>query len=279
MIWLLAAALAASPDELLAEARRAERAGDAAAELAACQELLATAPPQHGSRGRCGPRVAHLLSRQDADGGFLSYTQLNALRHLPRDEARPRAEALYRAPSTPEGLRIDLALWLARDAQQAGQDPRPFLEDWPGAEPAQRAARDSLLSAVTGQESRAQEARTTGSTRRIGAALSAITLAVFAIVCPPLAWRARALRPRPVGLALLGVLGLGAALIAWRWEAESGRATLAMLPPLALVHGLSLWGILGSRRPGALRALVGLSTLAVAYLTLWRFELLDRVGL
>lgn len=267
MIGLLGLALAASPDALLDAARLAERAGDPVAERDACEALLNLAPPDAAAGQRCAQRLAHLRARQDPDGGFSALSRLNALRRLPADPARIQAEALYAEPGLPEALRRDLALWLARDAVNRGEDPRPFLADWPEAEPAQRAARDALL---------AVPAR---AAPRRGPPIAAALLAIFALLCLPLSWSSRSERPAPYGLAALLFIGLGFALIAGRWEPRAGWATLALLPPLGLVHLLSLYALRAERLTAAVRALSGAATLASFYLVLWRFELLDRVGL
>lgn len=262
---LLSLALAAEPDALLAQAREAQGQNDPAGERAACDAVMAQAPAGHAARERCAARLAYLQARQDADGGLSAYARFLALRS--DAEALPQIRAMYDDPSLPSALHQDLALWLARSSG----DPTPYLDGWTGADGAQAAARRQLLSEPRRGERRRR--------RDAGAQLALGSAALFAVVAAPGAWRARAQRPKPVGLALLGAVGLGSALIAGLWEFKAAQAILGATVLLVPVHLLSLYGLLGGGRTLPLRVLAGLAGLAVVYLVLWRMELLDRVGL
>lgn len=307
---------AADPDALLRDARAAERAGDHAAEHAACTQLLA-----QGATGRpaevCEKRLGWLEVRRDTDGSFASLTELQAVRRSRRtlapEEARARVAALTSAETAPETVRDEASIWLARealtdrgDAEDALRWTTPLwdrLRDAPDS--ATRSAAADLHSrallasgdedAALTVESEAKPLRSAVPREGLPLAMSKqrrgrlrvvswAVLAAFAGVAGPLAGLAfrRGPRPRPRGLLPLTFACLGAAGLAAAWDPTTLPAFGVLLAALAAVHTVAAGALAHRRHPvltAALRGLTALATLGAAYLVLGHFQLLDGVGL
>ncbi len=112
---LSVAAAQGAEGALLAEARRAEREGEPAAEHAACLALLDLGPS-----APCAQRLAFLERRQGADGGWDGLTLLRRAQRGGADRAA--VEALIADPATPPDLGSDARAWL--------QPPLPAGPSW-----------------------------------------------------------------------------------------------------------------------------------------------------
>ncbi len=306
----------ADPDVLLQEARAAERAGDPAAEHAACTQLLAETTQGRGARV-CERRLARLALRRDADGSFDGIAALGAVRRSrdtqPVEAARAQVAALVEDADVAAQVRDEAALWLAEEALDERGDAADALQ-WTTPlweklreEPAsttRSAAADlhgrALLASGDVAGARAVDAAAAPvrssvpreglplalAERRRGhlQAASWLSLVAFGGLAAPLAGATLRSGPRPTprGLVPLAVACLGAGALA----AAQDRATLPVFGVLLIVFGcvhVLAAGALARPRSTALRllvrALTALATLGGAFLVLEGFSLLDGVGL
>lgn len=299
MIWVVAAAYADDPDALLRRARAAESAGDPAAAVVACEELVARWPDEPRA-ATCARRLAILARRRDADGSLRAWTELEDVR-LRRaelgDAARARVEALWAAPGTPEVVRAEAAAWLAREELAA--DPAQVLvhtdpwrdRDVPDEPELTRRLRqlaaEALATLGRDDEARALQERvrvavgpTSGRAtpvdailrdrrQRQGAWAAGASVAAFLALAAPGIRELKGLSPW--GLAPLSLATLGAAALCWAWSWRVAVAVLASGPALAAVHALAAGGLrraTGARR-GALRIAAGAASAGVLYGALW----------
>lgn len=297
-------------------ARRAERAGDYAAEQTACQEIVA-APAASAARVRCARRLAWLAPRQDPDGTFRALTALEAFRRaaqaLPPEDARTQAAALARDPQAAPQVREEAALWLAREALRREQADEALAWTTPlwsttspsssSSEVADLHARALLLSGdVAGAQAVEAAADPLRSLRaREGFPLKLLEhrrdrlhrlswglLGGYLLLAVPLAaagwWQVRAAAPRPVGLLALALIGASFAALSALREPGSLTTFLALIGAMGVLHLLSAGALLWTRgRTPAwrwgLRLGAALASAAVGYLTLHASGQLEVVGL
>jgi len=294
----LALAQAAEPAALLEQARRAEREGRPADEVAACTELLAL-EAGGGPARVCEERLAWLAAREDPGGGFQGLTRLEQGRR--GGELEPVAQD----PSVSPTVRAEASVALSSRA--LAEDPTLALHWteawWPGeALPAQtrvlvgRARLRALIALGREDEARAVDAALGQSSssaqvplrlarrEQIGR-LSGLGAAAWALPSLPLAligWR-RAPRPRPLGLLPLALVGLGSLGLAVAWERSLLAPFAMLLAGLLLSHLLAAGGALALQSRPVWRGLYGLAsalgTGALALFLMQRGDLLSWLGL
>lgn len=300
-------------DAWIRTARAAERAGDPAAERAACEALVRTFPDDR-STPACAQRLAWIAARADTDGGLVGLEGvLNLQREahaLSPEQVEARARALLGTPGLSEVLAAELWLRVARSAASRGDPeealraaaqglalpgiPEPVTRQLRGVEAAALAASGRAEEALAVEQqagllrsARPQEGAALVLRERRRSALgwaSWAAVAVFGAISTPLAARgwSRAPRPRPMGLVPLTLAILGAAVLAGARDANAGLAALALWPPLAALHLLSAGAAIG-RVHCAVRLLIGimagLASAGACFLVLQRFGLLGTVGL
>ena len=302
----------------LADARAAERNGDPAAEHAACVALVEETPGGPGAEA-CRRRLVWLDARQDGAGGFGALEALQTVRRGRRDlelsDARARVEAIATHPDASTRVRDEARLWLGRDALEQQADPEAALR-WtrplwdrlapeagrPGGLRAQVADVHARALLASGDPDSAGKVEAVATPIRSAVPREGLPLAIrsqrrehvrlaawaglglFGIAAGPPAARTwtRAPRPRPLGLAPLLVVGLGAVGLVAAWDAAVAPAVLAVLATLTASHLVSA-GALAATPPGArrtgLRVLAGLGTLAAAWLASDALGLAAAVGL
>ena len=302
----------------LADARAAERIGDASAEHAACTALVAETPSGPGAEA-CRRRLGWLKARQDDDGGFDALEAMQTVRRSRRDlelaEARARVEAIATEPGASNRVRDEARLWLGRDALEQQADPEATLR-WtrplwdrlapeagrPGELRAQVADVHARALLASGDEPTARAVQAAAAPIRSAVPREGLPLAIrsrdrervrlaawaglglFGLAAGPPAARTwtRAPRPRPWGLAPLLVVGLGTAGLVAARDAGTAPAVLAVLAILIAAHLVSAGALAatpaGTRRTG-LRVLAALGTLAAAWLASDALGLAEAVGL
>lgn len=234
-----------------AEGEAAERAGDWAAALDAWRRCVAEGPDL--DRRYCAAREA-VLAPQAADG-FAGWSALEATRRAYRelgsDAALARMEAALAAhPDSPAAEAI--RAWIAHERSARGEHE------------AARALAPEGAPMRPVVEANAAAARAAGRQRAIGLTGAGLALTHLAVALRgpgPTRW--------PRAAAVLALLGLAPALIAWRTDAGDVGWLLVTGAWIALCTALA------PRAPawlGALGALGGAALLA------WRAGWLDRVG-
>jgi hypothetical protein len=314
---LLLAALPARAGHL-EDARAAERAGDHAAEHAACTALLGEDAGGPGAEA-CRRRIAWLDARRDTDGGFAALEALQAVRRdrrtLAPEDAWSRVEAVARATEAAARVRDEAALWLAREALDRREDAALALT-WTGplwARLAPEAGRPGGLRAQaadlharallgTGDEAGARAVEAAAAPVRSAVPREGLPLAIrnrdrarartgawaglalFGLAAGPPAvrtWRGPD-RPRPRGLVPLLVVGLGATGLVAAWDLATAPGVLAVVGAFAAVH-LVAAGALAATPAGPLRVAQRLvavvGTLAAGWLVADRLGLAAQVGL
>ena len=294
MWWLVAMAAASGLDD----ARRLEREGRFAAALAAAE-------PCAVADTRCASLRDRLLARQDPDGSFVGWGELQAVRASLRTDGpqvtRPRVEALLDRDLS-AATEAEARLWLADQALR-GQDPQAAVDV---LEPVGEVGEEGLDRRVALLRSRAlaragrwaeadvveADVRANGprrspvqelaveARRRTTSGAALAVLAGFGLVSLPALPRAE--RRVSAGLPWL-LLGLVPMLgIAWAWEAS----LLALCGWLGagfvavhLVSALALSGARSSSHRTAVRLLAAGATVAVLWLALWGTSNTAWVGL
>jgi hypothetical protein len=286
--WVAAWAAEPRADELLSRARRAEQDGRWAEAVAACEEVLATAPRPPEAE-TCGVYLAGWAARRDADGSF---TSLAAIERVRRGAQGPDTLAAWAEDaSVPAVLRAEAALLRARAALDGGDatTARAVLGPWRGSalgDPRVEAlvlALDDEAAAVLGGDAPpgtrgAQQVRARWVASLDAAALAAV--AVTTAACLPAAGRGLRRRPRPWGLAVLAAAAVGAWLLAEGFDPGSGHPIPPLAVGLAAVHAWTLPALAGASPGGRLlvRGAAAVASLAVVWLALSRWGGLAALG-
>ncbi len=297
--------------DLAAASTRAELDHDYAAALKACTEAL-TLLPEGPRSERCRARVTHLALRQDADGSWQGWRELETIRaaYGRVDDSARRAQviALLSQEGVADATRAEAALWLAADSLERRQDATealaattPVYADRSRLEPAQRTRAVMLHAAALAKLGRVDEALQVEDEVRVASAAPRLTpverearrqqqqamvgvawgaVALFAGVAAPRAARSRPLRV-PAGLGLVLGLGVLTALLVNLRDDSAGAALPAMGLGFGLIHLVAAPARAGAPAPvRALLTVLGVAaTLAVAYLALHATNTLGWVGL
>lgn len=268
----------------LTDARAANRAGDPAAEVAACLKI-----PEHPA---CKSRLAEIDARRDPDGGLSALTALEAARRV-EDPALRRA-AVERVGENTENLVLsaEIRVWLARDDLDRLADPAAAWDRLEAEVPASVLPQARSLrteAAVRLGRASAEEGRAGGWSRaarlRLGEQVAGALLAGFillsggALALGRGGW-APAVALRCVGLVLVGALpALGIAALR---DLPITRAAWPLLPMLLGLTGVAVLGLGRLRRQGLRRMFgvyAGIATLAAGWLVLAPLGALDALGL
>lgn len=302
MLHALLLGIALAADDPLATARAAQRAGDPAAEAAACAQVVDEGDNARGVAA-CSRRLAWLEARRDDDGTWTGLVLLEAAR---RGDAPPASiEALPDQPGISPMVVLDAELWVARQDLYAGEvdatvarttrlwaavEATPAAPGWREiaalhAKALARAGRMDEADAVEAlladrRSARPREGVTEERVRRrwrrvLLAARLAVGLGVAASL--PFAWRARRARGRHEGLMALWVVGGGLGVLAWMRDASTAVAMTGLVVALsghALVSAYALRGAPAGWTRAALRLVVGASALGVGALVLDHYGLL-----
>ena len=311
LLLLLAAtpAWALDAGALFDQARRAEVEQRYEVALGTYERIVAE--DRWGPRGPAAQlRLSWLDARRDGDGGFDDLRELQRVRReLGRQRAAEGRQALsaLRERGLAGALRVDVALWLGREALGRGDAAGALAEVEAVAdvqEPALALQVVDLRTKALSALGRYDEARALEQAHRVpeggarGRSVAAqrqqderfarivdgglVGLALFALVAarPALRGLRRRRGLRPWGLALLALAAGGAAGIAEGWGDHLGAFGWPLLGAFAAVHGLALLALLGAssgRHRALLRVLAGLATAGVALWVLDRHHLLPWI--
>lgn len=302
LLWSLAAPAADDPLQhhldAAAAAMEAEARGDHDAALAACRAAIEALPD--GPRApRCRSRVARLLDRRDADGGWTGLRAWDDARQLAGSDpeaARAAVIELLGAERLPAILQAEATTWLAADDLTRRADPQACLTRtellYAERQRLDDTTRADLVSlraqalARLGQPERArevlsevqvatpaprptvvdQELAVQATSRHRQAAWA--TLALFLLVAVPRLPRVQVGGP-PWGLLPLAVVSLGAWATAEQWEHGQGRPALPLAAALSGVHLIAWRAAAGRGRWGAaISCAAAAASLASAWLVL-----------
>lgn len=301
------------------DALRAEKERDYVTMLSLCADVIAKTP-QSVSAERCQRKTAALSRRRDRDGTFSNWSQLEAVRAafqtMDGEQRHRRVTAIWRSETASDAVRIEAALWLARNRLDSN-DPgaalsytEPLLAISIAEEPAlmeRLRQQHAVVLAALGrsEEALALQANVSVPTapgaerptpvdlvlieRRYRALSQVAGALLVSFVLPALLfvlWRARtgALSLAgfvPLGLWPLGIAVVGAYGIAESWERSAGRALPIMGLGFAVLHLLSAAALRAAEgSPLSLllvRAGAAAATLSVAWLALWSTDTIDWV--